>query len=164
LRGLAQLRGLQILGVKDPDSPRFAQKGGVIAFNPKRKLPGGIASALAERSGVGVRYGCHCAHLLIKHLLNVPPWAEWLQRWMVIVLPRMQLPGVVRVSLGIGNTEEDVDTLIDGLRAILGGPRATHPHSPSTPGHEPVLSRRALRQQMDEFARATALRVFAELE
>ena len=76
LAGLAQIPGLTIYGIKDPDSPRFARKGGVIAFDLKGILPSRVAKALAERGGIGVRYGCHCAHLLIKRLVGITPLLE----------------------------------------------------------------------------------------
>ena len=43
LRGLAQIPGLAIYGIQDPDSPRFAHKGGVIVF----RLEGFMASQVA---------------------------------------------------------------------------------------------------------------------
>ncbi len=59
LRGLAQIPGLKIYGIQDPDSPRFAQKGGVIVFGLKDIMPNRVAKELAEQGGIGVRYGCH---------------------------------------------------------------------------------------------------------
>ncbi len=79
LRGLAQIPGLTVYGIKDPDSPRFAQKGGVIVFRLEGIMANRVAKELAERGGIGVRSGCHCAHLLIKHLLDIPPLLEQLQ-------------------------------------------------------------------------------------
>jgi len=149
LRGMAQIPGLKIYGTVDPDSLRFARKGGVIAFDLGNILPGRVARELAERGGVGVRYGCHCAHLLIKRLVGVPPVLEQLQGLILSLFPRVALPGVVRVSLGIENSAEDVDTLIQVLGTIARQPRA---------GAE-----RGVGQQMDEFARAAALRVYSEL-
>jgi selenocysteine lyase/cysteine desulfurase len=146
VRGLAQIPGLKVYGVKDPDSPRFAQKGGVIAFDLGSILPSRVAKGLAERGGIGVRYGCHCAHLLIKHVLHVPPLLQQLQGLILTIFPRLSLPGVVRVSLGIENSEEDVDTLLHVLGEIARQPRA---------GVEG-----AIQQQMDDFAKAAALRVY----
>ncbi len=148
LRGLAQVPGLKLYGVKDPDSSRFAQKGGVIAFDLGNILPSRVAGALAERGGIGVRYGCHCAHLLIKRLVGVPPLLEQLQGLILILFPRVALPGIVRVSLGIENSAEDVDALIDVLDEIAGQPRA------AVDGDG--------RRQMDDFARAAAQRVYAQ--
>ena len=146
LAGLAQIPGLKVYGVKDPNSPRFAQKGGVIAFDLGNILPSRVAKALAERGGIGVRYGCHCAHLLIKHLLHVPPLLQQFQGVMLTLVPRLSLPGVVRVSLGIENSAEDVDTLIRVLDSIARQPRAG--------------VKGAVEQQMDDFATAAAQRVY----
>jgi len=32
-----------------------------------------VAKELSLRRGIGIRYGCHCAHMLVKHILGVPP-------------------------------------------------------------------------------------------
>jgi selenocysteine lyase/cysteine desulfurase len=149
LAGLAQIPGLTIYGIKDPASPRFARKGGVIAFDLKGILPSRVAKELAERGGIGVRYGCHCAHLLIKHLLRVPPLLQQFQGLMLTLVPRLSLPGVVRVSLGIENSAADVDTLIRVLDSIARQPRA---------GVESNV-----KQQMDDFAGAATQRVYAPL-
>ena len=124
LAGLAQIPGLKLYGIKDPDSPRFARKGGVIAFDLGNMLPSRVAKELAERGGIGVRYGCHCAHLLIKRLLHVPPAAGAIAGRDPDPVPRLSLPGVVRVSLGIENSAEDVDALIQVLGHIARQPRA----------------------------------------
>ena len=146
LAGLAQIPGLKVYGVKNPDSPRFAEKGGVIAFDLGNILPSRVARALAERGGIGVRYGCHCAHLLIKHMLHVPPLLQQFQGVMLTLVPRLSLPGVVRVSLGIENSAEDVDTLIRVLDSIARQPRA---------GVESNVQ-----QQIDDFTKAAAQRVY----
>ena len=90
LRGLAQIPGLTIYGIKDPDSPRFAQKGGVIVFRLEGIMANRVAKELAERGGIGVRYGCHCAHLLIKHLLNIPPLLEQFQGLILTLFPQVK--------------------------------------------------------------------------
>ncbi len=150
LLGLAQVPGLRLHGTRDPDSPRFALRGGVIAFDLKGRLPSRVARALAERGGIGVRYGCHCAHLLIKRLLGVPPWAERLQGLMLTLLPRFTLPGVVRVSLGIENSADDIDRLIRTLNGIAGPTR----------GGQPTVAQKIVRRQMGDFARAATQRVY----
>jgi selenocysteine lyase/cysteine desulfurase len=150
LRGMAQIPGIKLYGVKDPGSARFAQKGGVIAFDLGHQLPSRVAKELAARGGIGVRTGCHCAHLLVKRVLHVPPLLEQLQRVILTLLPRLSLPGVVRVSLGIENTAQEVDTLIDVLGKIALKERSG--------------SNKDFQQQMDDFARATAQRVYAPLQ
>lgn len=118
LRGLALIPGLTIYGIRDPDSPRFEQKGGVIVFSLKGKMADRVARELSEKGGIGVRFGCHCAHILVKHILHVGPRLEQFQRLIVTLFPRINLPGVVRVTFGIENTPEDVEVLMRVLRKI----------------------------------------------
>ena len=123
LRSLANIVGLKIYGIKDPDSPRFGQKVGVIVFELKGILSSRVAKDLAEWGGIGVRSGCHCSHILIKHLVGVSPLLVQFQWLMLSLLPKLSLPGLVRVSFGIENSEEDVDTLIHFLDNIAKKPR-----------------------------------------
>jgi selenocysteine lyase/cysteine desulfurase len=118
LLGLASVPGLTIYGIKDPGSPEFARKGGVIVFSLKSMWPDKLAKTLSEKSGIGVRYGCHCAHLLVKHILKVPKFLEQFQGLMLTLLPKISLPGVVRISLGIENTESDIDIFLKEINAI----------------------------------------------
>jgi selenocysteine lyase/cysteine desulfurase len=120
LRGLSEISGLTIHGIKDTDSPRFSQKGGIIVFNLTGILSDRVAKALAEQGGIGIRYGCHCAHILIKHMLGVSPGLEKFQRIMLTLLPMVKLPGVARVSLGIGNSKKEVDELVRIMGKIAG--------------------------------------------
>ncbi|MEW5959618.1 MAG: aminotransferase class V-fold PLP-dependent enzyme [Chloroflexota bacterium] len=165
LRGLAHIPGLTIYGIKDPDSPRFAQKGGVIVFGLKNLMPNRVAKELAERGGIGVRYGCHCAHLLIKRLLNIHPLLERFQGLILILFPQIVLPGLVRVSLGLENSAEEVDTLIHVLGQIARQPRAgVDRRLASTHNGTPLLPQTNVKQQMDDFARAAAQRVYTQLK
>jgi hypothetical protein len=67
---------------------------------------------------------------------------------MLTVFPRVALPGLTRVSLGIENSAEEVDTLIEVLGKIA--------RQPGT-----GANRRAVQQQMDDFAGAAVHRVYA---
>jgi selenocysteine lyase/cysteine desulfurase len=163
LRGLAQIAGLRIYGIKDPGSPRFAQKGGVIVFSLKGIFAHEVAKKLAVQGGIGVRSGCHCAHLLIKHLLNFNPFLERFQGLIVTLFPRISLPGLDRISLGIANSEEDVDTLIRVLGNIAHQPRSQK-HRSLTSAHDgtPILPKTDVLRQMDEFAMAVSRRVYTQ--
>ncbi len=70
-----------------------------------------------------MRSGCHCAHLLIKHLLNISPLLAQFQGLMLILFPKLSLPGLTRMSLGLENSEEDVDTLTHVLGKIARQPK-----------------------------------------
>ncbi len=159
LRGLTQIQDLTIYGIKNPDSPRFAKKGGVIVFSLKDLLPNRVARELAERRGIGVRYGCHCAHLLIKRLVNIHPLLAQLQGLILTLFPQITLPGLVRVSLGFENSAEDIDTLILVLDKIARQPRAgvENPFSSTLPQKD-------IEQQMDNFTRAAAQKVYSQLK
>lgn len=148
LTGLARVPGVKVLGVTDPSSASFAHKSGVIPFAVKGLLSHTVARRLAARGGIGVRSGCHCAHLTVKRLAEVPPWAEQVQRLILTVLRRAELPGVVRVSFGLENTEQDVDTLLDVMNGVA---RATKSR----------VGEQALGRRMDEACRAQGQRVYA---
>jgi selenocysteine lyase/cysteine desulfurase len=157
LRGLAQIPGLTIYGIKDPDSPKFAQKGGVIVFGLKDIMATKVAIGLAEQGGIGVRSGCHCAHLLIKRLINIHPLLELFQGLILTLFPKLALPGLTRVSLGIENSPEEVDTLIHVLGQIARRPR--------TEMDNPFGSTQTdIQRQMKDFAGAAARRVYSQLK
>lgn len=123
VQGLVKVPKLTLYGTKDVESPRFAAKGGVVAFAVDGMLPGNTARALAERSGIGVRWGCHCAHLFIRWMLHIPAFFQWLQGVVVRVMPRLELPGVVRASFGLQTTEAEVDALVGAVRQIVAEPK-----------------------------------------
>jgi selenocysteine lyase/cysteine desulfurase len=148
LHGMAQIPGLTIFGIKDPGSPEFAQKGGVIVFSMKGMFSNVIAIKLSEQGGIGIRNGCHCSHMLVKRLLKVSPALERFQRLIATLFHKVNFPGLARISLGIGNSEAEIDTLIQVLGKIARQPRAVTP--------------KELKQQMKDFTRAAAERVYRQ--
>jgi selenocysteine lyase/cysteine desulfurase len=157
LQGLAQITGLKIYGIKDPDSPGFTKKGGVIVFSMKGIMPDKLAKQLAEQRGIGVRFGCHCAHLLVKHLLKISPPLERFQGIIVRLFPRLNLPGIVRVSLGIENTKEEIDTLIQTLTIIA---VKKQKKGASRENEISTLTQTEVQKQMKDFAREVGRKVY----
>lgn len=156
LQVLAQIPGVKIYGVKDPDSPSFAHKGGVIVFGLANTMADRIATELAEQGGIGVRYGCHCAHLLIKHLLNINPLLAQFQGLILRLFPKLSLPGLTRVSLGIENNADEIDTLMRVLNKIA--------RQPTSEVVNPFASKQtAISEQIDDFVKNTAQRVYGQL-
>ena len=147
LQGLSKIPGRTIYGVKDPESPGFSHKAGVIVFTLKGMMAPRVAKELAERGGIGVRTGCHCAHILVKHLVGVPPALERFQKLIAKLFPGIKFPGIVRVSFGIENSEQDVDTLIHLLDKI-----ASHPR---------VSKKTDMQKQMNDFVKSAGKRVYA---
>ena len=145
LKGMAGIKGLRIYGITDPDSHGFTSKGGVFVFSLKGVMPDRLARELAEQHGIGVRYGCHCAHILIKHLLNVPPSLERFQGILLTLMPWIRLPGVTRISIGIGNSGEDIDRFIQALKRIAARQKYSRP---------------PIKQEINEFISASARKVY----
>lgn len=151
---------VQLYGVAGPDSPRLARRLGVISFGLKN-VPHNLAAAeLAETAGIGVRTGCHCAHILVKRLLHIHALREALSNLGMRFAPRITrslLPGLVRVSFVLENDEADVRRLVVALEKIAGRRpslitrllAATHNAAPVLPDTE---TRRRMRTAMEREA------------
>jgi selenocysteine lyase/cysteine desulfurase len=101
--GLATLPGLRELSVFDADSDRV----GVVSCTVDGHEPGLLAAALSSEYGIGVRDGAFCAHILTHRLTHGRT--------------------AIRVSIGLGTTEEHVDRLVNALRTLVTtGPRWTY--------------------------------------
>jgi hypothetical protein len=86
--------------------------------------------------------------MLVKYLVNVPPFLEQFQGLLLNIFPKLSLPGLTRVSLGIGNSEEDIDTLIRMLGRIVRQPRNPR--------------QKDIKQQMNDFTRTVAQKVYTK--
>jgi selenocysteine lyase/cysteine desulfurase len=150
---LAEIPGLTVFGVRTPESPRFARRSGVIIFTLRGKVATQVARELAEQGGIGVRSGCHCTHMMIKRLLGTSKLLEEFQRLLVTLFPRLSLPGVTRVSLGVENTPEDIDALLDVLGRIS--------LRPAAPGNPFRRRKASFRKELEAFTRATADQIYA---
>ncbi len=88
------VEGIEIYG------PLNAQKRvGVVSFNLSNIPPHRVAFLLSEKHNIAVRSGLHCAHPLVKYILNVPN-------------------GTVRASAYIYNTKDEIDKLVSALNEI----------------------------------------------
>ena len=87
---LEEIEGMIIYG-------KSTQKSSVISFNVN-----GIHSydigMLLDKMGIAVRTGHHCADPVMKHF---------------------NIPGTVRISFGMYNTKEEIDTFIDALKKVI---------------------------------------------
>ena len=94
---------------------------GVFSFQIEGHSYAEIAAVLANEWGIGVRSGCFCAHQYVAFLMGVSDTlsVEIYDR-LIAGLP-VDLPGMVRASLGLANTREDIDRLVAGLTAITQG-------------------------------------------
>jgi len=146
LKGLNKIDGLKVYGISDPESPEFSQKGGVIVFFVKGIMSNNVSEALAIQRGIGIRSGCHCAHILVKHILGVSPGLERFQRVIFNLFNGLRPPGVARISFGIENSAEEVDIFIRVLENIAG---------------KKLLAKGTVKQQNKAFVKDAALRVYS---
>ncbi len=90
LSRLNEIEGLRIVG-----PPDAARRGGLASFAIEGMHPHDVAE-LADRGGVCIRAGHHCAQPLMRCL---------------------GLSATARASVGVYNTPGDVDALVEALRA-----------------------------------------------
>jgi len=95
--GLAAVPGIDTWSIFGETHDRVA----VVAFTIERLDSSLVSAILSAEHGIGVRDGKFCAHILVDELLE-DPWGE--------------VPATaVRISIGLTNTAEHVDRLLDAL-------------------------------------------------
>jgi selenocysteine lyase/cysteine desulfurase len=108
---LKEVPDLKMLGDIKPEN-----RLGVISFNIGELDNNLVAMILNYESAIATRNGCFCAHPYLHFLLGLEDTTEL--RAMLVRGEEVNLPGAVRFSVGIYNTEEEVDALIDALKII----------------------------------------------
>lgn len=119
LERLRQVPGITIYGETDP--ARAHEKVGVIPFNLDGVSHFLLAAVLGYEGGIGVRSGCFCAHPYVVHLLHLPEEAAGAWRAQMLRGDKSNMPGMVRMSFGCYNSEEDVDRLVEMLHRVARG-------------------------------------------
>jgi selenocysteine lyase/cysteine desulfurase len=94
---------------------------GVIAFNVGDIPHALVAAVLAEEGGIAVRSGCFCAQPYVARLLGLSDAELARTHRAQRAGDRSQRPGMVRISLGVYNTPDDVDRAIEMLARIARG-------------------------------------------
>ena len=111
LDALAKIDGIRVLGDPDP-----ARRIGVVALTIDG-VPHELAATILNReAAIAVRNGCFCAHPYLHQLLGLEDTAELRRR--IVAGEDVDLPGAVRPTFGIFNTEEEVDALVHMLTTI----------------------------------------------
>jgi cysteine desulfurase/selenocysteine lyase len=119
LEKMREVPGLKVFGLSDP--ARAAERLGVVSFSLEGVPHGLVASILSYEGGIGVRNGCFCAHPYLLRLLHVPQDRASYVRERISAGDRSEVPGLVRASVGLQNTKEDLDRLVEALRVIARG-------------------------------------------
>jgi len=124
LAELTAIPGVRVYGDPDPErTPRL----GVVSFNLAGLEHGLVAAVLNDYHNVAVRNGCFCAHPYVRELLKPELWeleidpdAEDAE---ALIEPWR---GMVRASLGLYSTDEDIDALLTGIRELQTHPEKYH--------------------------------------
>lgn len=116
-----ELNNIDYLHIYGDDNFNFENRLGVVSFNIK-DIPHGLAAAiLSYEYGIGVRNGCFCAHPYVLNLLGVDDKEFQIYKDQILSGDKSDVPGLIRVSLGLYNIIEDIDRLILALRNIALG-------------------------------------------
>ncbi len=116
LERLREIPEIRILGGDDPN--QVEHRLGVITFNIGALHHALVAAILNHEAGIAVRNGCFCAHPYIKLMLGISEEEAAVIEEDIRRGDRSRIPGAVRVSFGIYNTEQEIDTLIHILQTI----------------------------------------------
>ena len=90
----------EVDGVTIYKAPPGAMQAGVVSINKEGFRANEVAAILDHECDIAVRAGHHCAGLIHRHLDN------------------KKYDGTIRISLGVFNTKDDIDALIEGLKTI----------------------------------------------
>jgi cysteine desulfurase / selenocysteine lyase len=108
---LGRLDGVTVLGHPDP-----ALRIGALSLTIEGVPHELAASILNREAAVAVRNGCFCAHPYLHKLLKLENTGELRRR--LLAGEEVELPGAVRPTFGIFNTEQEVDELTRMIRVI----------------------------------------------
>ncbi len=88
----------------------------VLPFNIKGKDSRKVAQDLNDRFGIGVRAGSFCVYNVVRHLLKIEDESEIIAG--VKAGDENAVPGFVRASFSLCNTEEDVKRFIEAIEKM----------------------------------------------
>ncbi len=109
--GLSKLDNVIIYG----DTENIDDRVGVVSFNFSDINSLYVAEELSKIGGVATRRGAFCAHPYVWRLMGIPD--EKLDSFENCT--DVSTPGMVRVSFGIYNTEEEVQQMLDLMPKVM---------------------------------------------
>ncbi|MBK8998221.1 MAG: aminotransferase class V-fold PLP-dependent enzyme [Myxococcales bacterium] len=115
VRRLERVPGVRIYGSTDLER---VPRAGVVSFNLEGIYHGLCAAYLNDFHNIAVRDGCFCAHPYVKALLQIDDQTEASYRQEMLCGDRRNVPGMVRASLGVYSTEDDVEALGTALEQL----------------------------------------------
>jgi len=115
LKRLSRIDGVKLYGSVDVER---VPRAGVVAFDVEGVPYGLVAAYLDDFHAIAVRDGCFCAHPYVKALLKIDAQTEASYRHEMLCGDRRQIPGMVRASLGVYSTEQDIEALGSALEEL----------------------------------------------
>ncbi|MDD2758160.1 MAG: aminotransferase class V-fold PLP-dependent enzyme [Patescibacteria group bacterium] len=88
----------------------------VLPFNIKGKNPIAVAEKLNSDYGIGVRAGSFCVYQVVRKLLKITDEKEIIES--VKCGRSEKIPALVRASIGLCNTEKDIDRIISAIKEM----------------------------------------------
>ncbi len=92
------------------DTENISDRVGVVTFNFYNANSMTLATILSEEGGIATRRGAFCAHPYVWRLMGFKDDDDALQSFVGCVDGKT--PGMIRISFGIYNTEEEVDEFL----------------------------------------------------
>lgn len=127
--GLDDLDGVHL--PVDPTSYTTEDRIGAVPFRVEGLHHALVASALEAEHGVEVRAGTICNHRLVRRWAGADDTEQTRIETAIASGDRLASYGVVRASLGLQNTTDDIDRLARGLQALAtDGPTLRYQPSP----------------------------------
>ncbi|MBO4819765.1 MAG: aminotransferase class V-fold PLP-dependent enzyme [Firmicutes bacterium] len=115
--GLRQIDGIILYG----DCDNIDDRVGVVTFNFEDINSYILAARLTDTGGVATRRGAFCAHPYVWRMMGISD--EQAATYENCI--DMNTPGMIRVSFGIYNTEEEVDRFLEILNNVVNAMRST---------------------------------------
>lgn len=116
LERMSRIAGVRIYGSADVTK---VERAGVVSFNVLGYEHGLVAAYLNDFHNIAVRDGCFCAHPYVKELMRFGVEEEKCFRTQMVAGDRRNIPGMVRASLGVYSTPDDVEALGEALEAFV---------------------------------------------
>jgi cysteine desulfurase / selenocysteine lyase len=113
---LLKIPGLRLYG--DHDAGRANERLGVLPVELEDQPHFLVSAILGHEYGIGVRGGCFCAHPYLMKLLHYNEEAAQQVRADILSNDRRKMPGLVRASFGLYNSQDEVDWLVEALERI----------------------------------------------
>ncbi len=123
--GLLKLKNVIIYG----DTENIDDKVGVVTFNFTDINTFYISESLSEIGGVATRRGAFCAHPYVWRLMGIDD--DTVRSFENC--SDINTAGMVRVSFGIYNNEEDVDKFLELMPEVMKDAKYKTTHSPAVP-------------------------------